>query len=134
MSFELTPDNSTVPHCALHPHFIMPCIRCAQEAKARGEAPKQERHRWVKPEIHHYVCGKCGIEKINIEEDRSYWVQEYRMPDGTVQRFDKVPPCAPGKLTDERLKKYANVIADQIQPRKGRKKKDADDDGWEPPF
>jgi hypothetical protein len=110
-------------YCETHPHYILPCHKCAKET---ATPIRKERHRWVKPEIHHYVCGKCGLEKINEQRDRNYWVQVYKMPDGSTIEADKVPPCAVGPLTAERLQQYADVIDEQI-PKKA-------DDGWQAPF
>lgn len=92
---------------------------------AKSDGPKLARHRWVKLKIHVYICVKCGMGKVNHEEEPNWWRTTYKFPDGTERVEHHTPPCAKGKHTELRLSKVQHIIDEKLGPKKP---------GWEPPF
>lgn len=67
------------------------------------------RHKWVKLRLHVYICGKCGMGKVNANE-AGHWVTTYHLPSGESRPAAHTPPCAPGALTAKYLAKYAHAF------------------------
>ena len=82
----------------------------AQQPRATAPAPTK-RHRWVKLELHLYICRDCGCGRENAETQPGWWATTYTMPDGTSKVLTHVPPCAVGPLTATYLEPYAEQIA-----------------------
>jgi len=115
-------------YCALHAHYVMPCVLCAKLAPAS----KPRRHKWVYPEIHVYVCKVCGMRKRNEMQD-GWWKVIYRSPvTGAESDSRFVPPCVDGPFTPQFLSEYADAIEKDV--RKNPAPSTVLPPDWKPPF
>lgn len=68
------------------------------------------RHKWDHFKRHHYLCLKCGTMKENIL-DGDDWRTMFYLPDGRKVFRALVPVCTPGRLTADRLARFAEIRA-----------------------
>jgi hypothetical protein len=69
------------------------------------------RHSWLKLKPHTYICRKCGMGKVNVEQSPGQWVARWSTPDGDEIRMALTPTCAPGPKTAERLEWLAAWVS-----------------------
>lgn len=77
---------------------------------AKADAPKRERHSWIKIREHVRICQKCGCGKVNREVNPSYWETLYHLPTGVSKVLKATPPCEVGPRTVAYLKKHWSAI------------------------
>lgn len=70
-----------------------------------------QRHSWVKPSEHVYICRLCGTGRVNAQTIRGEWFTTFHRPDGSRVVSPRVPSCEPGPRTAAYLKKYEAAIA-----------------------
>lgn len=66
------------------------------------DVPKPERHKWLKPCAHWYVCVKCGTLRENEQRpEGGFWRTWWHCPDGRRVLMTATPHCEPGEFTNE---------------------------------
>jgi hypothetical protein len=84
-----------------------------REAAAR-RADRPQRHRWVHPRDHLYLCLRCGTGKVNAQDAEGRWGVTWHRPDGTPQHGGPTPECAVGANTKRYLAKYGLVPEESV--------------------